>query len=195
MANFELAMNGLLGEEGGFAPEDNGRGPVNRGITQRTLDECWLAFKGMCKKLGLPKKVREFTRANTFDFYRAFFWNPIRADEIEDQLLAELVFQMSVNNPPKVAISFAQLALGVEVDGIVGPQTLRAFNELHPKGRKLFAMMYESRLEARYRRLAREDPKRYGDDLEGWLHRLHRLTEKVGKDAAQEGLQSSDGQL
>lgn len=195
MASFERAMQGLLQEEGGFSPDDNGAGAVNRGITQRTLDKCWETSKGVCKRLGLPKDVRLFTPQHTLSFYRAFFWNPARLDEVEDQALAELLFHMIVNNPPKVAISFAQAALGVKVDGVVGPQTLRALNALHPKGRRLFAMMYALRLEARYRRLAREDPKKYGDDLEGWIRRLYRLTEEVGKDAAQEGLQSSDDKL
>src|SRR5829696_5104608 len=118
-SRFEKAIEIVLQHEGGFVhhPRDPG-GATKFGITRETLS----------RVRGRPvsiEDVRELTSAEAAAIYRWLYWDVVRADELPPGLdLA--VFDLAVNSGPARAVRMLQNVLGVTVDGIVGPETLKA---------------------------------------------------------------------
>ena len=111
----------LLGvHEGGFSdhPRDPG-GRTMKGVTQRTYD----AYR---KRRGQPKRdVKQITDGEVERIYRGQYWNAIRADDLPPGV-AYCVADAAVNSGPGQAVRWLQECLGVQVDGIVGDETLAA---------------------------------------------------------------------
>ena len=67
-------------------------------------------------------------------FYRAKFWDALRADEIKSQKIADEIFCFAVNVGIKAAVKTAQkvtselTGANLAIDGAIGAQTLRALN-------------------------------------------------------------------
>lgn len=117
--SFGPALTCVLAEEGGYSdhPDDPG-GATMMGITQATL----AAWRGM-PVTGAD--VRALARNEAAAIYRARYWNAVRGDDLPAGLdLA--VFDFAVNSGASRAIRALQRALGVAVDGLIGPETLAA---------------------------------------------------------------------
>ena len=118
-SRFEQAVGIVLEHEGGFVdhPRDPG-GATRFGITRETLS----------RARGCPatvEDVRRLTQAEARAIYRRLYWDVLRADELPPGLdLA--AFDLAVHAGPPRAAAMLQAAVGVEVDGIVGPRTLAA---------------------------------------------------------------------
>lgn len=122
-ARFEACLDEVLRHEGSYAdhPADPG-GATNMGITHRTLAR----WRKISPWWDLPKSaVMALSRDEAAQIYRAEYWNAVRAADLPKGVdLA--VFDFGVNSGPDRAIRVLQAALGVAVDGIVGPVTLGA---------------------------------------------------------------------
>jgi lysozyme family protein len=120
---FETCLAQVLRHEGGYVdhPADPG-GATNMGITHRTLAR----WRQVSPWWDLPKAaVKALTRGEAGAIYRALYWNACRARDLPDGIdLA--VFDYAVNSGPDRAVRTLQAALGVVVDGQVGPLTLAA---------------------------------------------------------------------
>ena len=155
---FARALQHVLKLEGGYVndPRDPG-GATNRGITQRTYD-AWRRERGLP-----PRDVRQIEEREVAEIYFERYWKACRCEELPPPLDV-LVFDAAVNQGPAVAVRLLQRALGVAVDGVVGPQTIRAaqtadLDEIVP--------LYLAERALHYVRLAHFD--RFG---RGWLKRL-----------------------
>ena len=180
MASFDLWIDGLLKDEGGYAPRDNDRGAVNRGITQQTLDWIHATRPDLVSALGLPLKVADLTVDQTKGIYRVLYWNANRLTEINDQKLANLLGHMGVNQGTVTAAKFLQQALRldgtpVKVDGVIGQQTLTAANTLLVITEEALCVIVKYFALRRYVSLAVKNPGLYSDDLQGWAARLDSL--------------------
>ena len=157
---FQQAVEVVLKHEGGYVndPTDPG-GETNFGISRRSYPDL---------------DIRNLTREQAIEIYRQDFWERWGYDRIRDLAVATKVFDMAVNMGPKRAHTLLQQALGligspVVVDGILGPQTLKATNEADPS-RLLEALRL---LSARYYwELVRLDGRRK-KFLQGWLARAY----------------------
>lgn len=69
--------------------------------------------------------IKNLTLEAAAEIYRRDFLQPIRADEHEDGVAFQL-FDFAVNSGPHQALKAIQHAVGVTVDGIIGPVTLAA---------------------------------------------------------------------
>lgn len=122
-SRFDICLDEVLRHEGGYAdhPDDPG-GATNMGITRRTL----AGWRNISPWTALPKSaVRALTRTEAAGIYRASYWGRCNADRLPAGLdLA--VFDFAVNSGPDRAIRTLQAALGVTVDGQIGPLTLAA---------------------------------------------------------------------
>jgi len=119
MANFDIAFKRTMEFEGGYSndPDDNG-GETKYGISEKSY----------------PKlSIRELTLNEVKHIYVDSYWNGIRGDEIENQELANVLFDTAVNIGLKEAIIMVQKIIGTTVDGIVGSITLNWLNTLEPE--------------------------------------------------------------
>lgn len=116
---FSRALSHVLEYEGGYVdhPSDPG-GATNMGITRQTLFE-WR---------GQPvskEDVRRLTRKEAGDIYKARYWDKVQGDEWPEGI-AFMLFDAAVNHGPARAVIFAQEAVRVSADGVLGPITKRA---------------------------------------------------------------------
>ena len=117
--NFEACLQFTLQYEGGYVdhPADPG-GATNLGITRATLAR-WRG--GPVTKAA----VRALKHEEAAAIYRRFYWSAVAGDTLPAGLDA-CVFDHAVHAGPARAIRALQKALGVRVDGRVGPATRAA---------------------------------------------------------------------
>ncbi len=132
---FDESLQAVLAWEGGYADyaADPG-GATNHGITRQTLSR-WRARPGRPPPRRREGRaggrrvskadVRNLTREEAAEIYRAWYWEACRCDELPAPV-ALAVFDAAVNQGPSRARRFLQKAAGVTADGIVGPVTLGA---------------------------------------------------------------------
>lgn len=104
------------------------------------------------------------------DFYFAGYWQPIRGDELREDI-AHSLFDFAVNTSapgrPTTAVKLAQAVAGVEPDGSVGPKTVAALNALSP--REFSAAFFAVKMK-RYAEICNRNPSQ-AKFLRGWLNR------------------------
>lgn len=166
MAKIETLWPFILSWEGGFANVAGDRGGATKyGVTIST----WKA-QGYDKDGDGDIDVddlRLITPQDAMEICRKNFWNRWKADQINDQSLANILVDW-VWGSGKYGITIPQTLLGVKADGIVGPKTLAALNA--QDARTFFYKVWQRR-------------KKYLNDicvsrpvnykfLNGWLRRL-----------------------
>ncbi len=111
MIPFDRAVEFVLRFEGDISddPKDSG-GLTKFGISQKAHPEL---------------DIRSLTLAEAKEIYRKDYWNACKCNELPAPL-AIILFDSAVNQGTKIAIRSLQKALDVNVDGIVGPQTIAA---------------------------------------------------------------------
>ena len=117
--NFETAFDLLITHEGGFSnhPDDPG-GATMYGVTE-----------AVARAEGYTGSMKDLTLDFAKSVYRKRYWDACRCDQMPDPLRYPL-FDAAVNSGPGQAIKWLQLAVGVKVDGAIGPVTQQAVNVL-----------------------------------------------------------------
>ncbi len=120
MANFEQAVVKTLIHEGGakITDDPNDRGGLTRyGISQRSYPNV---------------DIRNLSETQAKEIYKADYWDKIQGDAINDQAIAEAIFDTAVNMGPRTTARLVQLALDIEpVDGIIGNQTVASLQQVN----------------------------------------------------------------
>ncbi len=125
-ALFARALEHVLAMEGGYSEDayDPG-GPTNLGIT---LGE-FARHRGQPLDAttfdALRSALRRITRAEAAGIYRANYWEAAVCPSLPAPLAA-FHFDAAVNQGVAGAARMLQRALGVEIDGVLGPDTLAA---------------------------------------------------------------------
>jgi len=121
MGDFKRCTDIVLSKtiEGGFVndPNDNG-GATNHGITIGTLS----TWRG---KRCSVQDVQNLTVDEALRIYRAMYWQPVAGDDLPTGLDL-IVFDCAVNQGIGRGTKALQKAVGVAVDGHVGPRTVAA---------------------------------------------------------------------
>jgi len=170
MANFGIAIEIVLKNEGGISNHKNDKG----GLTQFGIT--FKLFKIYAKSLGLEptaEALKNISYKDAKEIYFQEFWQKMKGNEWKDQQLANIVFDAFVNSGAR-AIQLLQKHLGVNCDFKVGPQTLAAINSANPK------VLFNSYKEARimyYEGLVKKDPTQE-DFIDGWKNRVNRFVYK-----------------
>ncbi len=129
MAKLDPLAKFILSFEGGYVndPKDRG-GATNMGVTIAT----WKA-QGYDKngdgKIDV-KDLRLISVADAINIMRKNYWNRWKADQINNQSLANTLVDW-VWGSGKNGIVIPQQMLGVTADGIVGPNTIKALNDVY----------------------------------------------------------------
>jgi len=180
MADFREAYEVLMRLE--FSDEENAL-HVNQG-------EDGLTYKGIYQKahplrggwkilrsiLEMTQNIKEASRKayHTINletlvhvFYKNRFWKKMKLDEITSQKIANDLFVFGVNAGHKNAIKKAQKIVGVNIDGIIGPITIRALNRFPEE---LFDIRFDEEEIEYYKEIVKRKPymERY---VKGWENR------------------------
>lgn len=123
MTSFERALAVVIGHEGGFCIErsDPGNwtgGAVGCGTLRGTKF-------GISAAAYPTEDIANLTPEAAAAIYRRDYWNRVLGDHLPPSL-ALLIFDAAVNNGVARASGWLQSAVGVTVDGCLGPETLTA---------------------------------------------------------------------
>ena len=177
MADWNKYKDTILELEGGYQkhPSDpgnyNSRGELvgtNHGISAILYERI----------IGYPPSeydMRNITKQEAQNIFYRYYWLPMRADKIRSQAIAETFIDHGINAGKRTSVKMMQRLLNneyytnLEVDGIVGPKTLKAINAAPEKD--LFDKFNEARIRY-YESLGRPV------FLAGWIARVNRIWEK-----------------
>jgi|ERR1700688_2745013 len=117
MADPKIAISLTLVHEGGYVdnPADSG-GPTNMGITQKDMPD---------------QDMKTLTVDQAVLYYQEHYWKPLYG-EINDQFVANKIFDLGVLFGVGTAVKVLQASLGSVADGSFGPMTLLAVNATEP---------------------------------------------------------------
>jgi lysozyme family protein len=121
--NFDASVAEVLKDEGGYVnhPADPG-GITNLGVTKKSYESY----------VGRPvsvKVMKSLTVDMVKPIYRRKYWDACKCDELPLGV-DYAVFDFAVNSGPGRAAKMLQRVLGLTEDGIIGPMTLKAANEI-----------------------------------------------------------------
>lgn len=161
MANYKLMIPWIKKWEGGYSndPDDAGGCTMN-GITIATYQR----YFGKDKTCSDLKNITD--DECTYIFINGF-WDKFKADQIENQSIAQLCVQMGWGSGCVTAIKRIQRCLGCTADGIVGPITLNKLNQ--KPARDVFEKLWQMRRLWLIEISKKGNNKKY---LKGWLNRL-----------------------
>ena len=127
---FKRSLRFVRRWEGGWSdhPDDRG-GATQYGITLATYTN-WRRSQGLPDPSAAD--LRAITEEEVEAIYQQNYWDACRCDELPPPI-ALLVFDITVNAGPSRSIRLLQEALGVSVDGIIGPETLGAARAADPQ--------------------------------------------------------------
>lgn len=164
MADFQSAVAKVLSHEGGLSNDPLDRGGMTAfGISALAHPDCADAIR-----------AGAFTLEDAKEVYRREYWDKVAGGMINDQWIAEEVFDCAVNQGVGFASRMLQLclaALGVPiiVDGKIGPKTAAHVNGYRYPDALLTLFRYY-RVE-RYLNIVKNDSTQ-GKYLAGWLRRV-----------------------
>lgn len=111
--NFDEAIKRVLMHEGSYSDhKDDPGGKTMYGITEAVARE--VGYRGNMNELPLDLAKR---------IYKDRYWDAVRGDELPASIRYPM-FDAAVNSGPRQSICWLQRALGVTVDGVLGPVTL-----------------------------------------------------------------------
>lgn len=123
---FADALDHVLEMEGGFTddPHDPG-GPTNLGITLAVFAAWRKTAVSAANRARLIRDLKAIDRATVTAIYRTRYWDAAHCDALPAPI-AFMHFDAAVNHGVGTAIRCLQEALGVSIDGEVGPETRAA---------------------------------------------------------------------
>jgi lysozyme family protein len=163
MAKSEILKPFILAFEGGFVndPDDRG-GATNKGVTIATYRHVFGSGKTVTE-------LKNITDAEWDIVFRSMYWCQMRADDIQDQSIANLMVDFAWASGVVRASKYLQKAVGTKQDGVVGAKTLKAVNGSDPKA--LFKTLHALR-ESYIKAIAKGTQRKF---LKGWTNRLNAI--------------------
>ena len=137
MALFETSLQKILAHEGGYVndPDDSG-GETYKGIARAIHSKWdgWVQVDQHKTQSGFPASLEKDNELQdeVSRFYQLNFWDVLRADDMQNQLVADSIFDFAVNAGVRTSASLAQLVVEAEPDGVIGPATITKLNAFDP---------------------------------------------------------------
>ena len=143
MALFEQAYKKTLNHEGIYSDDSVDRGGETYKGISRKFHEYWEGWFIIDNHKNLPNFPNNLNNDKGLDelvksFYKEFFWDKLKCDDISSQKVSEKLFDISVNQGIKTASKYFQESLNclnndnnkdIKVDGIIGKNTISKYNE------------------------------------------------------------------
>jgi len=172
MADFATAFALTMKAEGGYGndPQDPG-GETYKGIARKMNSKWdgWILIDMMKKEKSFPSNLSSHgaLQEKIKAFYEINYWDKVCGDEIKNQDIAESIFDFAVNAGPVASAKLAQITVGVEPDGVLGPLTIQKMNADDPRA---FLAVFALNKIARYVSICdkRQESKKF---FFGWVKR------------------------
>jgi len=166
MASFLEAFEKTIENEGGykvhFDKDDPGELTV-AGVTMK-YHPLWFGWKVLDSEGANSVLLYQAVKS----FYRKNFWDKMKGYKIENQKVAESIFDFSVNAGIYGAVSIAQKIIKTKVDGLIGPVTLGILNDYDSEK---FLAVYGIAKIKHYLKLI-DNNKKLKKFLRGWINRV-----------------------
>lgn len=186
MADFSIAYKITMKHEGGYVnhPSDRG-GESYAGISRKYYPTWngWLLVDRYKRLDNFPSNLEgnEAIKEQVFSFYKKHFWDVNKLDQINDQNIANEMFDTGVNMGYRIAAEFLQRAYNVlskdekeytklVVDGIIGSKTISAVN-VHKYPTRIFKTLNILQ-GARYVNICEKDSSQEVF-FAGWIERVN----------------------
>lgn len=189
MAIFKIAEEITGRNEGGYANNSADRGGETYAGIARNFWGSWKGWKYIDKykddyqksnkKLSLASWINASAKVETepvqdlvSDFYKVNFWDSMKLDFVNDQQLANSVYDFAVNSGVVRASKYLQQAINevcnvnLSVDGVIGNKTI---SEINKHSAMLIYNLYNKKRETFYRSIAKGNQAQF---LKSWLSRL-----------------------
>jgi len=137
MSEFIKAFQKTIVSEGGYVndPDDPG-GETYKGIARKMNSkwEGWTNIDILKRQPGFPASIDKDAEIRMLvgEFYIINFWNKLKGDEIINQEVADSVFDFGVNAGVATSAALAQMVVGANADGVIGPDSIEAINKFDP---------------------------------------------------------------
>ena len=162
MAEFAKYAPKLLQFEGGYSNHPNDKGGITvKGVTLAT-------YRDYCGADKTAKDLQNMSYGTWQNIMKDLYWDKCRADEIENQSLAEIIVDWCVNSG-LVGLRKVQELVGCKPDGICGPITLSLINT--SDARSLFERIWNGRKQF-YTNIVKRNPSQKVF-MNGWMNRLN----------------------
>jgi lysozyme family protein len=172
MAEFKQAFQLMIAHEGGYVndPDDPG-GETYKGVA-RKMHSGWLGWHIvdlLKRQPGFPANLdtNAELQKEVESFYEVQFWSRIAGSMIQEQAVANSIFDFAVNAGVSTSASLAQAVVEVIPDGVIGNKTITAINSVMPE---LFLAKFTVAKIARYVHIVKKRPisRKY---FYGWVLR------------------------
>ncbi len=136
MADFNLAFPLTIAHEGGYDndPDDPG-GETYKGVARKIHSKWdgWTKVDMLKRQPGFPANLDKDAelQQDVLSFYRLTFWDKMNGDLIDDQDVANSIFDFGVNAGLSTSASLAQMVVGAEADGVIGPKSVSLINNFN----------------------------------------------------------------
>lgn len=172
MADFSTAFLVTMKAEGGYVndPQDPG-GETYKGVARSRNPKWsgWINIDLLKNQHNFPHNLDNNPelqkKVNTL--YQVNYWDRVRGDEITDQDIAESIFDFAVNAGVRTSSKLAQITVGAESDGVIGPKTI---DKINADDTRAFLAVFALAKISRYVNICekRSDSRKY---FFGWIRR------------------------
>jgi lysozyme family protein len=111
------------------------QGSIGKGIqagTNMSISAYWRS--GYEGREFTASEMRALTKAQALDYFKRGFWDAVRGDEINNQLIANIIADMKSsaggNAIKELQKAISSISTPIQIDGAFGTQTLNAINQL-----------------------------------------------------------------
>ena len=137
--DWQDAVDFVLEMEGDYTNDPNDPGGETR----------W----GISRKAYPSLDIKNLSREGAKEIYHRDYWVPCHCNDLP-RAFAISLFDCAVNQGPRIAVRIMQIALGVTVDGTIGPKTIAACSAASPRT----VLLFLAERMAAYARLMNEKP-------------------------------------
>lgn len=169
MADVSKLVNFVLRWEGGFQNMKEDRGNYYKGkLIGTNMGVTPGAYVQAFGKVPSVQDMKNLTHDQFTHILKKLYWDYVKADQIKDQKVANLIVDFAWASGTVNAVKRIQKVLGLTPDGIVGPKTLAAFND--PQA---FDKIYNYRI-SYVESIVKNNPSQ-AKFLKGWKNRIQAL--------------------
>lgn len=138
MAEFIKAYQLMIASEGGYVNDtDDPGGETYKGVARKIYSkwEGWTHIDMMKRQPDFPACLDRDPELQQLvaNFYEVNFWDRMKGDQIANQEVANSIFDFGVNAGMGTSVALAQLVVGADHDGVIGPNSLEAINSFNPE--------------------------------------------------------------